>query len=79
MPLTNGVPNVSKTGFFDMQVCVPKTWTDKQVLDFAEKENPCGTSAGWSIRREGDVLLNGDPERRQCEELSDHCHIMLDA
>ena len=34
---------VMRTGLLDMQVCVPKEWTDEQVLNFAEKENPCGT------------------------------------
>ncbi len=79
MTLTNGIPNVSKRGFLDMQVCVPKDWTDEQILAFAEQENPCGTTAGWVIRREGSVYLAGDPERRQCEELPDHIHVMLDA
>lgn len=77
---------VSRRGFLDMQVCVPKEWSDDQVLDFAENENPCGTQNGWSIRRQGSEFLSGSDERVQCADervqCADHkdkCHIMLDA
>lgn len=70
---------VTKRGALDMQVCVPKEWTDEQVLDFASLQNPCGTQAGWAIRREGDEALRGAPERVQCEAKPENCHIMLDA
>ena len=66
-------------GVFDSQVCVPKDFTDEQVLEFAEKENPCGTSRGWVIRKEGDDALSGDPERNQCSKNPDCVHIILDA
>jgi len=69
---------ITKYGALDMQVCVPKKWLDKQVLKFAEKEYPCGSS-GWYIRKEGDEDLNGDPERNQCESLKGNVHIVLDA
>ena len=66
-------------GLLDMQVCVPKEWTDGQVLQFAEKAYPCGTTNGWMIRREGDEDLQGAPERNPCSERKDFVHIMLDA
>ena len=62
-----------------MQVCVPFQWSDEQVRSFAERENPCGTSHGWKIRREGDEALAGAKERVQCESISTNVHIMLDA
>lgn len=55
------------------QVCVPKNWTDEQVKDSA------GTTNGWFIRKNGDQLLNGDPERRVCDDRKGFVHIMLDA
>jgi hypothetical protein len=67
--------NIPRRGVLDMQVCVPKDWTDEQVLAFAEKENPCGTKGGWSIRRQGSEFLSGSDERVQ----SNNVHIMLDA
>lgn len=70
---------VTRIGMLDMQVCVPKDWTDKQVLEFAEAENPCGTTAGWAIRGEGHAALRGMPYRVQCSQHEDNCHIMLDA
>ena len=72
-------PEVSRRGIFDMQVCVPKDWTDEQVEDFANASNPCGTSGGWFIREEGDEALAGDPERCPCDDKDDFVHIMLDA
>jgi len=70
---------ITKHGFLDMQVCVPKDWGDEEVIAFAEQGYPCGTSLGWQIRREGSPLLSGDPERQSCDTLEDHVHIMLDA
>lgn len=70
---------VSRQGVFDMQVCVPKDWTDEEVLAFANKEYPCGTKNGWVIRKEGDRLLEGDKERVTCEDRPKFVHIMLDA
>ena len=72
-------PEVTRHGIIDMQVCVPSTFTDIDVLAFAERNNPCGTSNGWFIRKDGDKLLAGDPERVQCEDRQDCVHIMLDA
>lgn len=72
-------PNVSRFGALDMQVCVPKEWTDEQVLAFAEKEYPCGTFNGWSIRREESESLRGAKERVECASNPEHVHITLDA
>ena len=70
---------VTKVSFLSMQVCVPKTWTDEQVKEFAETENPCGTENGWCIRKEGSPDLLGAPERNPCSSREDYVHIMLDA
>jgi hypothetical protein len=74
-----GDPLVVRGGFLYLQVCVPKSWTDSNVIAFAEAENPCGSENGWLIRKNGSDSLNGDPERQQCSEHKSHCHIMLDA
>jgi len=70
---------ILRSGMIDMQVCVPSDWTDQQVQDFAETENPCGTTHGWQIRREGDVALEGDPERNPCSDRAGNVHVTLDA
>ena len=70
---------VTKAGFLSMQVCVPAEWTDNQIKDFAYRDNPCGTSNGWIIRRTGDDALAGASERVTCLKLNDHVHVMLDA
>ena len=74
-------PEITRRGALDMQVCVPKTWTDDQVKSFADCNNLCGTSLGWQIRKEGDEALNGAPERVPCSSATRNgfVHIMLDA
>lgn len=70
---------VTQRNALDMQVCVPADWTDEQVKDFADNENLCGTATGWHIRKEGDRMLGGAPERQECAERKGCVHIMLDA
>lgn len=70
---------VTKRGALDMQVCVPKGWTDEQVKDYADNANLCGTQSGWHIRRAGDIALSGCAERVQCQDDPNFVHIMLDA
>lgn len=72
-------PQVILVGLLDVQVCVPKDWTEEQVRTLAEQEVRSGTANGWQIRREGDPWLAGDPERARCEADPDWVHIMLDA
>mgnify|MGYP001607588010 CR=1 FL=1 len=75
------VPCVTKAGLLIkkyMQVCVPAEWSDAEVTSFAEGENPSGTECGWVIRRDGDELLRGDPERQPCDERAGYVHVMLD-
>lgn len=70
---------ILRKGILDMQICVPKTYTDREVIEFAESENSCGTQFGWHIRKQGSKFLAGDDERVQCSKISDNCHITLDA
>ena len=72
-------PEVTRRSLLCMQLCVPSEYTNIQVLDFAEKENPCGTTNGWFIRLHGDKSLNGCDERVPCEKRVVFVHIMLDA
>jgi len=67
-----------KVGICSMQVCVPKDFTDEQVVNFANSDQPTGIDSRWEIRKEGDPSLAGDPERVPCAERADHVHIMLD-
>ena len=71
-------PMVTKRGILSMQVCVPDDWDDDQAVEFANKENPAGTTGGWCIRRQGDKALAGDDERVKCTGREGYVHIMLD-
>ena len=70
---------VTRRGALDMQVCVPKDWTDKQVKEFADTVNMCGTDHGWHIRKDGDPALAGCDERATCSDRDGFVHVMLDA
>lgn len=69
---------VTRTGPLDMQVCVPADWTDEQVIAFAERENTCGTQAGWQIRTD-EKWLAGCPVRNPCRDRAGFVHVTLDA
>ncbi len=77
--MTKEVPQITMSGDLSIQACVPKGWSDGQVLEFIESKHPCGTTNGWFIRRQGDKLLEGDDEREQCGLREDHVHVMVDA
>lgn len=70
---------VTRMGALDMQVCVPADWTDARVQAFANSANVCGTTVGWVIRRTGDRMLAGDPERQPCRQRAGFVHVVLDA
>ena len=70
--------SVTRRGVLDVQVCVPAFWDDDVVEGFANKIVPCGTEPGWRIRKEGDKMLGGDPERNPCSDNEGFVHIMLD-
>lgn len=70
---------ITREGALDMQVCVPTDWDDARVKSFADHRNLCGTTLGWSIRKQGDKLLDGADERVPCKQRKGFVHIMLDA
>lgn len=72
-------PEVTHSGMLDCQVCVPKDWTDEQALTYVSTANPCGTTSGWAMRKQGSKYLNGVDERVPCHEREDFVHIMFDA
>jgi hypothetical protein len=73
------LPEVTKTGPLDMQVCVPEWWADEQIICFAEDTNPCGTTNGWNITKEGSKYLGKSHERVPCAKRNKFVHIMLHA
>jgi hypothetical protein len=55
-------------GFFQMQICGDPDLTDEEILDFCNRENPSGTTNGWSrVERVGDqapVVCDDNPNKR---------------
>jgi hypothetical protein len=62
---------VTRHGIFDAQVCVPKDWTDEQVLAWGNEQ----LHHPYSIRK---VHENGDAERVTCSVDCEKVHIVLD-
>lgn len=73
----NEKPEVTRHSLLGMQVCVPLDYTDAQVEDFANMNNPTGIESRWTIRRQGDPALSGCDERVQCEQRTGFVHVML--
>lgn len=71
-------PEVIGSKLLSLHVCVPANWTDEQIISFAESNNPSGVSTKWQIRKTGNVLLCGDPERNPCTKRSGFVHVVLD-
>lgn len=78
LPILHPEAEVTHTGILDMQVCVPWAWVDGEVEAFAERKNPCGTTHGWQIRKDGNPRLDGDPERVDCASRPGFAHVMLE-
>jgi hypothetical protein len=60
-------------GLLYMQACVLKTLTDEQILEAANKLNPCGTSKGWCYVVRDKEELNPV----QCLDHPDRQHLIL--
>ncbi len=70
-------PIIVRAGLLTIQCCVPKEYTDQQIIEFAERHNPCGTQHGWSVRKEGNCF--NSPERVECTKHKENVHVLLDA
>lgn len=67
-------PMVTRHGILNLQVCVPKEYTDKQAEEFANNANPTGVSSRWEIMPESEME---DLQRVQCEDHPENVHILL--
>lgn len=67
----NDKPEIIAVGIVSMRVCVPKTFTDKKVEDFANTESPTGISSNWQIDR------NQVNVRCRCDEREGYEHLVL--
>jgi hypothetical protein len=71
---------ITRRGAFSCQACIPKHWTDEQAKSFTDRENLCGTTSGWFVRKQGDPALGGCDERVPCEQRGPNfVHVMFDA
>ena len=72
-------PQVLKIGALAMRVCVPRSYTEKQVESFANGAVLCGTENGWKVCQDGSATLNGDPAAVPCDQHEENVHMVLEA
>ncbi len=59
-------------GICHMQVCAVADASDAEILSVCNRENPSGTSMGWSV-----VLRSGDGEPVTCEQYVERRHFLV--
>ena len=62
-------------GLIYMQVCAVPDATDEEILEVCNRENPSGTTAGWTrvVRDTSDVRKAPGP----CEEYPTRTHFLV--
>lgn len=68
--MKNPEPQTVRMHVFSSQVCVPEDYTDQQVLQFVENENPAGTAGGWQIAENVE-------QRVKCDKREGYVHIVV--
>jgi len=64
------------SGICYMQVCAEEDATDEEILEVANRDNPSGTTNGWSkVARENHENENARPVK--CEDHPDRKHFIL--
>lgn len=70
------------TGLTSMQVCAEDDATDKEILKVCNRDNPSGTSGGWSIvvRSKTDCSKNkidSTAAPGKCEDYEGRTHFIV--
>lgn len=63
-------------GICFMRVCVEKDVGDAEVLSVVNRENPSGTSNGWSIVHRDGTKEQGGPVA--CADNAERLHLMVE-
>ena len=68
-------------GICGMQVCAVADTTDEEILETCNRENPSGTSAGWTdvVRKvkENSLFHNAQSLPIRCDKHADRLHFMV--
>lgn len=70
-------PEIIKQRAMGMQLCVPEDWSQDDILRFAEKEAPCGTTNGWFLCDDGHPSLGDSPARVPCAQQDGFVHVVV--
>jgi hypothetical protein len=64
-------PNIVRLKLLNCQICVPKSYTDRQAEDCANSLAPTGIDSLWHI--DTDI----EPKRAQCVKYEENVHIVM--
>ena len=64
-------------GLCHMQVCTVADATDEEILEVCNRENPAGTSNGWSTVCHEDGDFFGKTAPGPCEDYPDRVHYLV--
>jgi len=67
-------------GICHMQVCTVEDATDEEILTVCNRDNPSGTSNGWSVvhrHEDPDDTVFHTPGPGPCEEHDGRLHILV--
>jgi hypothetical protein len=68
-------------GLVAMEVCAIKDATDEEILATCNRENPSGTSNGWSVvirkAKKGDMFATRKTIPVKCGDDKNRLHIMV--
>lgn len=73
-PLARVAVTRAMMGICHMQVCAAKDATDEEILEVCNRENPAGTTNGWSS------VTRGQDEKTkpvQCQGHADRLHFIV--
>lgn len=64
-------------GIAHMQVCAVKDATDEEILEVCNRENPSGTSNGWTSVIRSDCEFWGPTAPVACQSEPERMHFMV--
>lgn len=68
-------PEIIRETLMSLQLCIPDTWSDEHIEEFANTAKHVGGEWRWRIRQEAS---GSDPARNPCAAQPGHVHLIVD-
>jgi hypothetical protein len=70
-------PVTIRSTLCNLQVCVPKTFSDELIEEFANRDQPTGIANKWKVITNKNLDGSDAPRYAQCERFGDCMHVVL--